>query len=214
MTSAERSSTADAPPLRPVSARAPDQLDPVEQRQRKAVVAELFDIHARALHSYLAGRVGQYAADDLVAETFLIAFRRWDTYDPAKAPVRGWLYGIATNVLRNHRRQEIRRFQATASAMTREGRDLGEPHDSRVAARVDAEHRMRQLAGALVSELGEDERDVLLLTSWAHLEPTEVAAALGIPASTVRTRLQRVRQKLRTRELSNTITTSTEDDNA
>jgi RNA polymerase sigma-70 factor (ECF subfamily) len=45
------------------------------------------------------------AADDLVAETFLVALRRWGSYDPAQAPVRGWLYGIATNLPRNHLRQ-------------------------------------------------------------------------------------------------------------
>jgi RNA polymerase sigma-70 factor (ECF subfamily) len=47
-----------------------------------------------------------------------------------------------------------------------------------------------------LASLSEQERDVLLLTSWAGLEPIEVAAALGVPASTVRSRLHRVRQKL------------------
>ncbi|KAA2253638.1 RNA polymerase sigma factor [Solihabitans fulvus] len=162
----------------------------------KAEFARLFDSYARTLRGYLAGRVGAHAADDLVAETFLIAFRRRDSYDATRVPVRGWLYGIATNVLRNHRRDEIRGLRATARAGHFGGSEHNEPHDNRVAARVDAEHRMRGLADGL-ADLSDDERDALLLTSWAGLEPGELAAALGVPASTVRTRLHRARRKLR-----------------
>lgn len=160
----------------------------------RALFTRLFDEHARPLRSYLAGRVGEHTADDLVAETFLVALRRRRSYDPDQAPIRGWLYGIATNLLRNHLRQEIRGFQATAR--TRDDNQLTESPDSRVAERVDAETSMRSLAGAL-TDLSEEERDVLLLTSWAGLAPVEVAAALEVPASTVRSRLHRVRHKLR-----------------
>ncbi|MFC5096784.1 RNA polymerase sigma factor [Amycolatopsis plumensis] len=55
--------------------------------------------------------------------------------------------------------------------------------------------RLRVLAAEL-AELSEQDRDVLLLTSWAGLEPAEVAEALGVPASTVRSRLHRVRHRL------------------
>jgi RNA polymerase sigma-70 factor (ECF subfamily) len=157
--------------------------------------AELFDAHARPLRGYLAGRVGADVADDLVAETFLIAIQRRDTYDPALAPVRGWLYGIATNLARGHVRKEIRGFRATARASA--AREDGAGHDGLVAARVDAQRDAQRLAGAL-ADLGEDERDVLLLTSWAGLTPAEVAAALDVPASTVRSRLHRVRARLQT----------------
>ncbi|WP_415361807.1 RNA polymerase sigma factor [Saccharothrix sp. BKS2] len=62
-----------------------------------AAFAELSDTHARRLRGYLAGRVGESAADDLVAETFLVALKRRHSYDPERAPVKGWLYGIATD---------------------------------------------------------------------------------------------------------------------
>jgi RNA polymerase sigma-70 factor (ECF subfamily) len=159
----------------------------------KDVFAGLFDEHARPLRAYLAGRVGTHTADDLVAETFLVALRRWESFDPARAPVRGWLYGIATNLLRNHLRQELRGYRATARAATAEAQ---EPHDTRAAERVDAENATRSLAAALAA-LGRQERDVLLLTSWAGLTPAEVAVATGVPASTVRSQLHRVREKLR-----------------
>ncbi|MBN6036172.1 sigma-70 family RNA polymerase sigma factor [Amycolatopsis sp. 195334CR] len=161
-----------------------------------AAFEQLFDTYARPLRGYLAGRVGEHAADDLVAETFLIAWRKRAVYDPELAPIRGWLYGIATNLVRTHVRQEIRGLRATARA--HRGREhTGEGHDALVADRVDAQRRMRLLAGAL-AKLTEQERDVLLLTSWAGLEPVEVATALGLPASTVRSRLHRLRHRLQT----------------
>jgi len=162
-------------------------------RDPKEIFARLFDEYAPPLRGYLAGRVGVHVADDLVAETFVVALRRRASYDPAKAPIRGWLYGIATNLLRNHVRQEVRGFRLTAKAGVEDR--PAENHDAAVAGRVDAAARLRVLAAGLAA-LSEQDRDVLLLTSWAGLEPAEVAEALGVPASTVRSRLHRVRHRL------------------
>ena len=76
--------------------------------------AALLDRHASAIHRYVARRLGPDAADDLVAETFLIAFQRRGGYDPAYADARPWLYGIATNLIGRHRRDEVRMFRAMA----------------------------------------------------------------------------------------------------
>jgi RNA polymerase sigma-70 factor (ECF subfamily) len=154
---------------------------------------QLFDRHSRPLHRYLARRVGDLA-DDLVGETFLIAYQTRTGYDPGRGTARSWLYGIATNLLRRHVRQEVRGLRAAARAA---GSASGaEDHGNRVADRVDASSLARLLAAALV-ELDEGDRDVLLLTSWAGLDSNEVAEALGIPVGTVRSRLHRVRQRLR-----------------
>lgn len=158
-----------------------------------AVFADLFDAHARRLRSYLAGRVGESAADDLVAETFLVALRRRHAYDPAAGPVKGWLYGIATNLVREHVRKETRGHRAHLRVIGR--REAEHDQDALVADRVDAERQTKLLAAAL-ADLRDEDRDVLLLTSWAGLTPTEVATALGEPASTVRSRLHRVRARL------------------
>ncbi|WP_043730474.1 RNA polymerase sigma factor [Kutzneria sp. 744] len=159
------------------------------------VIAQLYDEHAPALLRYLARRMGPETADDLVAETFLVAMTSLSRYDPSRAPVRPWLYGIATNLLRRHLRQERRRYQATARLAARDR--PGASHDGMVADRVDADARVRALAAALAKLAGPD-LDVLLLTSWAGLDSTEVADALGIPVGTVRSRLHRVRKSLRT----------------
>ncbi|MFJ1766594.1 RNA polymerase sigma factor [Amycolatopsis sp. NPDC088138] len=156
----------------------------------------LFDTHAGQLRRYVARRVGAEAANDLVAETFLVALRRRESYRRELGTARSWLYGIATNLLRHHVRSELRGLQATARlAHTGELSYAG--HDGRVAEQVDAQVRAAQLAGAL-ARLSPADRDTLLLVSWAGLEPAEVAEALGIPPGTVRSRLHRIRRSLRT----------------
>ncbi|MFK4088736.1 RNA polymerase sigma factor [Kribbella sp. NPDC020789] len=157
--------------------------------------ARLFDQHAVPMHRYLARRVGAEQAHDLVSETFLAAFRQRDSYDPALAAAKAWLYGIATNLARRHVRQEVRGLHATARAGSREADNLA-AHDGLVAERVDAQNLARRIAPA-IAELSEGDRDVLLLTSWAGLTTVEVADALGIPVGTVRSRLHRVRRQLR-----------------
>lgn len=160
----------------------------------------LFDTYAASLHRYLARRVGAEHAHDLVSETFLTAFKQRQSYDPATAAVRGWLYGIATNLARRHVRQEIRGLRATARV---DGRTAAyQPsHDGSVADRVDAQTMARRIAPA-IADLSDGDRDVLLLTSWAELSTVEVADALGVPVGTVRSRLHRIRRQLRTKAVT------------
>src|SRR5262245_62383479 len=82
--------------------------------------ARLYDDHAAGLHRYLARRVGEHTAYDLVSETFLVAFRQRSGYDPERAGPRAWIYGIATNLLRRHVRQEIRGLRAVERVARRE----------------------------------------------------------------------------------------------
>src|SRR5206468_3869291 len=70
--------------------------------------AEVFDRHAPYIHRYVARRLGHQVADDLVAETFLTAFGKRRRYDTARRDARPWLYGIATNLVGQHRRAELR----------------------------------------------------------------------------------------------------------
>jgi DNA-directed RNA polymerase specialized sigma24 family protein len=67
-------------------------------RDGGSALAGLYDRHARELHRYLARRLDAATADDLVAETFLIAWQRRERYRPERGSARAWLYGIATNL--------------------------------------------------------------------------------------------------------------------
>ncbi|TMR25084.1 RNA polymerase sigma factor [Nonomuraea zeae] len=171
----------------PWGARAPGVMDDAEG------FAAVFDAHFAEIHAYVAHRLGPDHAEDIVAETFLTAFRKRGHYDPARAGVRAWLYGIATNLIGKHRRLEAR----TLRALGRWGPEGDAPgHEDTVALRVSAQSLRPELAAAL-AELDRRDRDVLLLVALAGLSHDEIATALGIPYGTVGSRLSRARKKLR-----------------
>jgi RNA polymerase sigma factor (sigma-70 family) len=154
--------------------------------------ATLFDRHAAAVHRYLGRRVGDLA-DDLLSETFLVAFRRRADYRAEHVEVRPWLLGIATNVVRGHQRSERRRYRALARAGAEPAATAG---SEEIHARVDAAALRGPLAAALAG-LKERDRDVLLLVAWGQLGYEEVAAVLDVPVGTVRSRLNRARRQTR-----------------
>ena len=162
-------------------------------RVEPRVFAAVFDRHYDAVHRYLARRVGSDLADDLAADTFTTAFdvrRRYDTAHPDALP---WLFGIATNLLRHHRRGEARRLRAYARLDRLADADGG---FGGAEARVDAGRAGPAIADAL-TRLSAGDRDVLLLFAWADLRYEEIAVALRIPVGTVRSRLHRARRRVR-----------------
>jgi RNA polymerase sigma-70 factor (ECF subfamily) len=154
---------------------------------------EIYDRHATAIHHYLARRVGPVVADDLTSETFLVAFRTRDRYEQHRDDARPWLYGIATNLAHRHQRTE----RANYRALARSGIDPlhSADHAESVAAQVTASAQVKDIADVL-AHLTAKERDVLLLFAWAELSYDEIATALEIPVGTVRSRLNRARQRL------------------
>ncbi|MEU4168395.1 sigma-70 family RNA polymerase sigma factor [Streptomyces sp. NPDC026665] len=180
----------------PSSVRTEDDAEIVAQSlEQSELFALLYDRYAPDIHRYAARRLGDAAADDITADTFLVAFRIRSRYDRTRTNARPWLYGIAGNLIGKQRRAEVRALRALA----RTGRDplAGsggafwiEDADSRIAAQG-------PLAGALAA-LSAPDRHVLLLIAWAELTYQEVAEALDIPVGTVRSRLNRARRKVRT----------------
>lgn len=156
--------------------------------------AAVFDRHFEAIHRYLARRAGRDVADDLTGDVFRIAFERRQRYDAARPDARPWLYGIATNVLRHHRRSGWRRWRAYARLGGRDGAEL--PDTDAVVRRLDAQALGPTLDRALAT-LAAGDRDVLLLFAWADLSYREIAEALDVPSGTVKSRLHRARRVLR-----------------
>jgi RNA polymerase sigma factor (sigma-70 family) len=166
----------------------------------------LFQRHAPQVQRYVARRLGADAADDIVAETFLLAFRQRAGFDVTRGDALPWLYGIATNLLGRHRRNEIRLYKALA----RTGTDpVTAPFTDRVDERVTATAASRRLASALAG-LSAAYRDALLLVAWGGLSYEETATALGVPVGTVRSRISRARADLR-RTLGDLAPASTEE---
>ncbi|MFI0453307.1 RNA polymerase sigma factor [Actinomadura sp. 6N118] len=156
--------------------------------------AAIFDDHYDEIHRYVDRRLGADTADDIAAETFMIAFRKWDQFDPEQGAVRSWLYGIATRLVSRHRRNEVRRYRAMARMQQDAPEEEG--HEEAVAAQVSATAVRGQL-GAALAKLSSGQRDALLLVALADLTYPEVAQALGVEYGTVASRLSRARKKVR-----------------
>jgi RNA polymerase sigma factor (sigma-70 family) len=164
-------------------------------RDDPACFALIFDRHFDAVHRYVQRRIGADLADDVVAETFAVAFRCRSAYDTRRADARPWLLGIATNILRHEWRRERLQLRAFArTGIDPVTRSLAEA--DAVEERVDAQAVARRVALAL-TKLRRAERDVLLLYAWGDLSYAELADALGIPVGTVRSRLSRARHRVR-----------------
>ncbi|WP_067485751.1 RNA polymerase sigma factor [Actinomadura hibisca] len=153
---------------------------------------ELFRRHAPRLHAYLRRRLGPSLADDVVAETFSIAFRQRARFD-GRAEFGAWLWGIASNTVAKHHRSETRMYRAFA----RTGVDPAEDGVADLASgRATAAALGPRLAKALAS-LGAVDRNVLLLLAWGELSQAEIAAALDLPVGTVKSKIHRARTRLR-----------------
>jgi RNA polymerase sigma-70 factor (ECF subfamily) len=177
-----------------------DQLDDagliVESCRVPERFGAVFDRHAAAIHGYIARRLGRDAADDLVAETFLVAFSKRASYDPDQPSARPWLYGIATRLISRRRREEVRFFRAIARTGTDPSADpVAEPVADAGARRADAQILHSRLAGALAA-LSTADRNALLLVADG-LSYLEAAQALGVPPGTLSSRLARARRAVR-----------------
>lgn len=155
---------------------------------REAVYRALFDANHRAILAYALRRTASAQdAADVASEVMVVAWRRIDDV-PSGDAARLWLYGVARNVLANHRRGGRRRDRATARLAAELERVVDDP-----AGTVTDGLWVRDA----LSRLGDVDREVLTLTSWEGLSPTEVGVTLDIPAATVRTRLHRARARMR-----------------
>jgi RNA polymerase sigma factor (sigma-70 family) len=166
-----------------------DGLTIAESLRRPESFAAIFDRHFRAVHRYLARRVGGERAEDLAASTFVVAFERRHSFRAEATTARPWLLGIATNLIRERCRDDAREV----AAQIRLGAELPTPG----AADNDGDPGAIARLAVAVSQLDWEQREVLLLYAWADLAYNEIAESLGIPVGTVRSRLSRARRHLR-----------------
>jgi RNA polymerase sigma factor (sigma-70 family) len=149
--------------------------------------------HGAAITRYATRRLGADAAEDVAAETFLVAFRQRASYTGDGRDCLPWLYGIATRLCHRYWRSETRQLRALA----RTGADpVIEPFTDQVDAQVTASAVKPRLAEAL-SRLPKAQRDALLLLTWADLTYQQIATATGVQLGTVQSRISRARRRLR-----------------
>jgi RNA polymerase sigma factor (sigma-70 family) len=161
----------------------------VMRQEAEERLARLYAEHGRDVLAYALRRSPEAEdAADVVAETFLVAWRRLDKV-PEGDQARLWLYGVARRQLANQRRGQLRRLRLAdrlRAELPLTAAGAGGPEDRRAAA-----------VRAALARLEEEDREILRLTSWEGLTPSEVAAVMGVPGVTVRSRLHRARKRLR-----------------
>jgi RNA polymerase sigma-70 factor, ECF subfamily len=154
--------------------------------------ASLYERHARKIYNYLFRRLADWSeAEDLTAVVFLEAFRRRADAVLVEGELSPWLYGVATNVLRNRRRAQWRHRRLLAQLAGEPRRAAG----SDTYERLEATEQMRSVLER-IRTLPRSQQDVVALCVWSGLTYAEAAAALGVPVGTVRSRLARARASL------------------
>ena len=149
---------------------------------REPQFAALYEAFYGAIYAYGARRVGVHAADEIAAETFLVAWRRWEVIPAEALP---WLYGVARNVVLRHWEQNARQQRA------RDALD----HERQPAAYAAEEAEDPGLSEAWRC-LGPADREVLALVAWEELSVANSARVLGCSAAVFSVRLHRARRRL------------------
>lgn len=151
----------------------------------------IFQATYRATLAYAQRRTREVQdAQDVVAETYLVAWRRVDELRKTREP-QAWLYGVAYRMLANQRRG-MRRRQRLAD------RAAGEPPEQetndplRSAVSRDELEQVEEAMGVLSPR----DQEILSLAAWEGLTHREIAVALGIRRPLVRSVLHRARQRL------------------
>ena len=143
----------------------------------------LFRAHYAAVRRYAYHRaITGSLADDLVAETFLVAWRRLDAVPTDDA--LPWLLAVAGNVQRNQARSH-RRYQAMVARV---------PHPQPAPPPAVPNDVGPQIRAALTA-LSPDDREILLLVAWDGLTPQQAAVAIGTTPGSARLRLHRARKR-------------------
>jgi RNA polymerase sigma-70 factor, ECF subfamily len=162
-----------------------EALDEENAADAEKRLRRMYDESYGRLLAYALGYLDRPSAEEIVSETFLIAWRR---LADAPVPELPWLFGIARNLIRERYRADRRLrdlcVELSAQADTGTG-DIADDVTERAAA-------LRALA-----ELGDLDRELLTLLAWHGLTNREAAEVLGIRPSTLLVRVHRARRRLR-----------------
>ncbi|WP_308164744.1 RNA polymerase sigma factor [Nonomuraea sediminis] len=141
----------------------------------------MYDQHRQRVWAYVVSRAGRQVADEVVSETFAIAWRKFHEMPANALP---YLLGIARNVLRENIREEARREGLNQELREWVSGDVAE----QVAERLGVLKAMARLT--------QDERELLMLVAWQGLSPRDAAGVVGCSVPAFRVRLHRARKRL------------------
>ena len=142
---------------------------------------ELYESHGPALEGWAYSRFSdRQLAEEVVQETVLSAWRKYDQYDPGRGSERAWMFGIARNVAATRHRRNLRHLRSVPTDAVPDS-SINDVELARVAE--------RSLIADAIRALSPDHRDVVSAAYWEGLSTKEIAARLGIPDGTVKSRL-------------------------
>lgn len=150
---------------------------------------ELYERLYRRVYAYCRRRVSADHVDDVVADTFLVVWKKIDSL-PGDSEVLPWLYGVAHRVIGNQRRGTSRRQK-----LSRRLEGIGIENPAPPVDVIVTGYEARQVATALDS-LNSTDREILLLAAWEELPQTDIAVALEISVGAVRQRLHKAKKNL------------------
>lgn len=150
-----------------------------------------FEQNYRVLLAYALRRTScRSDAEDVVGETFTVAWRRVDKLPVDEEGQRLWLYGIARRILSNQHRSNSRDRRLNDKAQALEpvespAADAGVEDDSDVATALD-----------VLTQLGDADRELVALAFWEELSSTQIAKVVGTSTANVSVRLHRAKKRL------------------
>jgi RNA polymerase sigma-70 factor (ECF subfamily) len=160
-------------------------------------ISSLVNEHGAALLAYAIRLTGdRYAAEDVVQETLVRAWKRVDQLDAAKGSVRGWLLTVARNIVIDQARARASRPPEVPESVSTA--PIAADHSEAVADLV----MMSELLGGLSKE----HRSVLVELYYRGRTVNEAAESLGVPAGTVKSRSFHAQRALRARLDPATVT--------
>jgi len=158
-------------------------MDHIDSGQER--FARIFRANHVAVHAYVTRRAAPDGVDDIVSETFLVAWRRLDSVPEEPLP---WLLGVARNTIATRHRGDARRLRLQARA---------EAEYQYINQGLEAQRLDSGPVVAALERLNAGDREALTLVAWDGLTPAQAADALDIPVNRFRVRLHRAARRLR-----------------
>lgn len=165
----------------------------VDNRTRSNALAEftaIYEDHYLAVRQFSSWQCEPSELDDVVADVFLVAWRRFSELEAEWA--RPWLFGVAKNVLRS-RQRSVRRASAFVNQLVALRPAAATDLDAGELSIDDVE-----LIKAGLKALPADDQEILILSTWYEMTAAELAVALSITKNNATVRLHRARTRFRT----------------
>jgi RNA polymerase sigma-70 factor, ECF subfamily len=154
-----------------------------------AAFAHAYRLLAPQVRGFVRRQVPPDQVDDVVAETFVVVWRRWSDVPAALEELRPWVFGVARNKILRAHEQRGRAATSLVRVATLEHTRAGDRDPAEAHASDDRTRRLLAL-------LPPAEAEAMALTVWAALTPTEAAQVLGCSVTALTSRLSRARTRL------------------